>query len=152
MIKQWIIQGCVTICNSSWNIQSCAIMSWWTLHGTITVCTQSSIQGCVIIYNDKTSKATSPSATANGSSKCHLQHLHSSWTIKGCLILSWWTSQSYFTVISESSKATKPPTTNMRETETYTTQRDTQIQETIYIPGENILMNFGVPVTHYTLC
>jgi len=63
---QWIIQGCVTIYNSSWNIQSCAMMSWWTLQGNITVCTQVAIQGHVIIYNDKTSKATLPSATANG--------------------------------------------------------------------------------------
>jgi hypothetical protein len=54
MIKQWIIQGCFTICNSSWNIKSCAMTSWWTLQGNITVCTQSVIQDCVIIYNDIT--------------------------------------------------------------------------------------------------
>jgi len=87
------------------------MMFWWTLQGNIIVYSQSAIQGCVIIYNDKTPKATTPSATANGPSKYHLQHLHRNWTIKGCLILSWWTSQSYITLSSESFKATKPPTT-----------------------------------------
>lgn len=76
MIKQWIKQGCVPICNSSWNIQSCVMMSWWTPPGNITVCTQSTIQGCVIIYNDKTSTISNNQWTIKMSSTTYAQLLN----------------------------------------------------------------------------